>query len=294
MTAMVGADIAALRAAAVLVDRKARELERIKSSIQAAMSRTAAWKGRDAERFRGDWNSSIRSTLDRSARALMLASQQLRKEADEQERTSSEGGSFARSSGGSKDGRVYGGPDGSPTPVTSEVNDAWRDLEDPQRMKVVQELANEYAERYGYEPVTVEYEQLDSGTFGYWDEKNKRMVLNVEHIGDASIMIDTVAHESRHAGQHQMIRDLRSADWWGLKTPLVKWGWIDDPWKSSEATREQVESWAHNFKPGNYADPDVHGFPAYLGQPVEVDARQAGKEGVEAMTADRVRELANR
>lgn len=54
--------------------------------------------------------------------------------------------------------------------------------------------------------------------------------------------------------------------------------------KRHNVTDEEVGEWNHNFK--NYKTSEKYGKEAYKNQPVEVDARKAGRDFVNSMTPE--------
>jgi hypothetical protein len=87
----------------------------------------------------------------------------------------------------------------------------------------------------------------------------------------------------RHARQFEAIED--QDDW--------HFPWQDDPFDMHEEdgiSEEQAEEWDENFddyKSTSSGDT----YEEYFEQPVEADARQIGKEELEAMTEDELERL---
>lgn len=90
--------------------------------------------------------------------------------------------------------------------------------------------------------------------------------------------INTLAHEMRHAGQHEMYRDANPGGW---DTFLISIGVEDDPFDHPGVTKAQADQWGYNFD--HYHSPEDD-FPAYHDQPVEADARKAGQYYVDHLT----------
>jgi len=87
-----GADISQLRALAKAADQAAALLSSRAGSLQSQIQ-SAPWKGRDGERFRQEWSTSHRPSLDKVVASLRENSRILMKHADEQEKASSTTGS---------------------------------------------------------------------------------------------------------------------------------------------------------------------------------------------------------
>lgn len=99
MDGFIGADIADLRDFAKAMDKASYVLTQQAQALSAVVNQNRGWRGPDAERFRQTWNSSHRPTLASNARNLQQVSDQLRKNADEQE-TASSVASMAGGTGG--------------------------------------------------------------------------------------------------------------------------------------------------------------------------------------------------
>ena len=91
----------------------------------------------------------------------------------------------------------------------------------------------------------------------------------------------------RHAAQHQAVADKNSffASLTGKNDPK----YLEDTY---DATPEEVDSWKDNFdhykKPPSNTGPGASAeekrkFQEYLDQPVEVDARESGRNFVESL-----------
>ncbi|MUK01721.1 hypothetical protein GM708_07100 [Vibrio cholerae] len=88
---MIGADPTALRALAQTMSVSGISLSTIDQQVSAVLGRVG-WQGQDAQRFRSEWNSSIRPKLQDSASLLREKSRVLLADADEQDTASDQGG----------------------------------------------------------------------------------------------------------------------------------------------------------------------------------------------------------
>lgn len=96
-----GADVIELRSLSERMSRSAADLDRIVNLLTHQITATTAWVGPNAQRFRGDWSGSHRAAVASSARALRECAAALRRNADDQDRTSAADSSSApHSSGG--------------------------------------------------------------------------------------------------------------------------------------------------------------------------------------------------
>ena len=90
--------------------------------------------------------------------------------------------------------------------------------------------------------------------------------------------MNTAAHEARHAGQHEIIRDTDRSIW-----DYVVGNEKERELEEHRVTREEVDYWKENFD--DYKRPE-NDFDAYFNQPVEKDAREAGRDFVNSMTPE--------
>lgn len=81
--AEIGADVEALEEFAARLDRNADMLESIFAGITRQVEQTW-WKGSDAEIFKDDWDSTYRSQVKSIAEDFRFASQELKRNAQDQ------------------------------------------------------------------------------------------------------------------------------------------------------------------------------------------------------------------
>lgn len=98
MGQMVGMDVAEVRALARRFVTTGERLPQIAKEIDGALARST-WVGQDASGFKQRWQTR-RAYLDELGRTLTAIAETLRKEADDQERTSDSGGSIGGLAGG--------------------------------------------------------------------------------------------------------------------------------------------------------------------------------------------------
>ena len=85
--AIWGADVQQLKDLGGKLQAGATEIENQKSNLDKVLHSTD-WKGPDADKFRGDWDSNHMTQLSRVAEALKEAGQKAGKNADQQDQTS--------------------------------------------------------------------------------------------------------------------------------------------------------------------------------------------------------------
>ncbi|TQJ41844.1 hypothetical protein FBY33_3963 [Arthrobacter sp. SLBN-112] len=114
-----GADVDQLRTLAQQFSKTADLLQQQSMQLSSQINNNPAWKGADAQRFRLDWNSNHRTLLQQTVARLQQESKVLLKNADEQEKASTNG----TASGGAG---VEASSSGSRPPIPGQgSNDPW-------------------------------------------------------------------------------------------------------------------------------------------------------------------------
>ncbi len=156
---------------------------------------------------------------------------------------------------------------GTPDPGVSE---RWAELTDTERQAIIEEMIEELADESGLDnPNIIWDDSMDAN--GQWEDGEPGTVrLNPDILADPRIL-HTVPHEVRHGRQSEAIRDANDR----------QFPWEDDPFDEHEddgITEEQVKEWEENFD--NYQSTGNPGvtYDDYFNQPVEADARDAGRE----------------
>lgn len=248
-----------------------------------------AWRGPDAEGFRADW-ASLRSSLIVSCLTRLADfSGALDEDVAGQEQASTpDPGEQHTTASTARDTSDAMFDYGDEQDVDPQVADAWESLSQEEREKVAQEIADDTFAQYGMDPVAISFEDLPEGSYGSWSEESQTLVVNSNHLEDPEIL-KTVAHEVRHAAQHEFVEQTEPTGWWL---------WKDDKSEVYEQleddhgiTREDITPWRANQEDGAYVSPPDappadateeqweayrREFAYYEGQPVEVDARGAG------------------
>ncbi|EPH06004.1 hypothetical protein HMPREF1531_00652 [Propionibacterium sp. oral taxon 192 str. F0372] len=159
-----------------------------------------------------------------------------------------------------------------------DVAEKWKAMDNATRMAAAQKIVDEQFRYYGMEPIKITWDDTLDGS-GVWEEDTQMIKINPNELSDPDIL-HTLAHEVRHAAQHKAVREKMTLD--TLFIPSKEYFM-----KKYGATPKEVELWESNFN--NYIKPDEH-FPGYLDQPVEVDARQYGKQFVKTLTVEKLEE----
>jgi uncharacterized protein YukE len=85
--ALVGADVEQLNQLAAQLNNKANDIQNVISQLTSAIN-SVEWKGNDANRFRSDWQSQYVGQLKTVVSALQTASQNAKRNAQEQQSAS--------------------------------------------------------------------------------------------------------------------------------------------------------------------------------------------------------------
>jgi hypothetical protein len=127
--------------------------------------------------------------------------------------------------------------------------EVWEKLSWEQRLATLQEVENRLAEVEGRPQVEIVAAALGPYMNGLYNFR--QIQLNGEHLcrHDVAHLVETVAHEGRHAYQHYVL-------------------WF--PWMHPDPA--DVQSWRLNTQPGNYLTPLQYGYELYRNQPIEADA----------------------
>lgn len=173
--------------------------------------------------------------------------------------------------------------------VDPVVEREWSQMSDDERRAVLEQITQERADEAGVD-VELSFEDLEdedgdgvdddptTDSRGY--KSGNRVVLDINDLDDPQL-INTVAHEVRHAEQAKAIDELPTV-WDRI------WG-NDDYTPPPGATREEVEAWKENDKDYKSTD-EGDTFEEYWEQPLEVDARDAGGEYLDDYTPDDLEE----
>ena len=144
-------------------------------------------------------------------------------------------------------------------------------------------MIRELAEEYGLDLPTIDWREETWGSNGRYTNGDPGTVSLNDGLLDDPRLIHAVAHELRHGRQFEAIDD---ADDW-------HWPWQEDPVQEhldDGITEEQVEEWEENFD-DYQSTSSGDTYEDYVEQPVEVDAREAGREHLDGLTAEEIDRL---
>ena len=281
-----GADADRLRGIGAELRAGADQLTDLATSGRAMVQVLAEhWSGADLEHVvdRG-WPGAERVIQD-SASLVRGMGEAATRNADQQEDASTGDGPGAGTSAGPGAGGPGGGQDdaGQSRPAEDygelppEVREAWEGYTREEKEAIIEQILEERADRYGVDEPNLTIEDRGEDSWGMWKEpgwaSDGRVVLNEQKIDDPMVL-HTVYHEMRHAGQYEAVRD--ADPFW----------WFQDPEYNHGMTEEEVSEWEENQE--NYIP---GGEDGYFEQPVEVDAREEGSEFVEGMTPEELDRL---
>jgi len=171
------------------------------------------------------------------------------------------------------------------------VKEEWSKLSTEERKKVLQAIVDEEFAKDGMKAPKISFtHEGKKGGYGAWYEGGvwgigRELTINEDRLDNPQIL-HTAAHESRHAEQHQLVGELNDVS----RNPLNDVAsWLEYQeyrrmLKQHNVTDEEVGEWNHNFK--NYIPAEEGNMKAYKDQPVEVDAREAGRDFVNSLTPE--------
>ncbi|WP_203338076.1 hypothetical protein [Nocardioides limicola] len=162
-----------------------------------------------------------------------------------------------------------------------DVEYAWSKLSDEEKMAVITQIIEELAEELGLDMPTINFDPTMTGN-GYWSQGRFEVGINPNNM-ETTRILHTVAHEMRHGQQYDAVNDLDRGFWDWLRghQPF-------DRHEEAGISRGQAEIWRDNFD--NYISSGTD-FQGYLDQPVEVDAREAGRDYLNNLTVDELDRL---
>ncbi len=326
MTLTHGADTASLTRSGGVLRRKAGEVDDLAGQASRAAKHLASeWRGPDSDAFARSWQKA-RTGLTEVSTNLTSMAKTLDAQAKGQDSTSEDLGGAGGGSGGSgSDGQqAYIAPviddwgdESQPHPLFPSVSpeemsadkstvdgtldpaveERWHQMSREEKEETIRALVQERAEANDVAMPQIDIsdlqhtltdEQVKAGKepgLGYWDESRDHpldrptMRIREDQLDNPRQVIAIIGHEMRHAGQREMTRD-------------SDMGWLERQFRGEPFTGglspEQVEIIGQNNAPGEYRTADEDGFNAYHYQPVEVDARNAGKAYVDGMTVEQL------
>lgn len=295
MAEMFGADPGTLRQLGHQVSKASQLFESTAMRLDGELM-SSSWFGRDADSFRGQWASQLKQQLVSTAHALAAIDVALRRQADEQERASAAGSGAAGVGPGAAGSGVYDIANADPGnygQLDPQIAKDWESLNQDQRAAVLQLMGQDLAKQYGVEGVSYHFENLEEprnekgeiagNLMGVWREDGipfimpgRSLYIDTDDMADPTVAINVLAHEMRHAGQHEMARDA-TVTWWDHL-----WGNTNKSFDHPGVTKEQAQEFGKNFD--NYKAFGAERPGAYFNQPVEVDARKAGHNYVDGLT----------
>ncbi len=139
--------------------------------------------------------------------------------------------------------------------------EVWVNLDASERLRTLQEAENVIAAVQGRLATDIFSYDADPDDYGYFDGNTYRIGIGSQSLAHGAVddVVDTLAHEGRHAYQ----------DWA-----------IDHP--DAHDNLGEVEAWRHNFADDNYISPEAD-YAEYLLQPVEADSRRYARMIVDGL-----------
>lgn len=171
--------------------------------------------------------------------------------------------------------------------VDSDIREMWDDLDEDERKAVLEQMAREWAEANGVDP--------DSLTI-YWNDpddpddyridgvglarRDGTIILNAERYLDDPVLLHTAVHEVQHVVQFRAVEEYEAMS--QAERDAIVAGSAGDPFAAYGADIRQVAEWKDNWDTGYINAP----WSDYHSQPVEVDARNSGRNDGAGMSAE--------
>ena len=241
---------------------------------------TAHWSGPDLEEMSRSWPTT-RQSVGAASILVREMGEQLRRQAEEQERASAgEGGDgpllLSPGVGGPGGNHPTGEDPGPDAPrdelygdLDPEIAAQWESMSDDERRAVLRELAARLAAEYGLPVPRIEFDPtLPSDTYGQFRISTGTITLNANHLDDPLLMLNSVAHEMRHAWQVEA-SEQDNPGWW-----LGHYGQNPD---GDLGTMDEADAWGADL-----GDSEAD----YWTRPIEVDARQVGRDFIDDLTLE--------
>ncbi len=135
--------------------------------------------------------------------------------------------------------------------------DKWQELTEEERLGALQKVENTLAQVQNRPPLPVFAASMGPGEYGFFDGNSIRVNADALNGDDVAELVDTIAHEGRHAYQ-----------WYAVEHP------------NFHGNNLQIQAWKNNFSNYINGNEDPEG---YRKQPIEADAWKYGssvKDGV--------------
>lgn len=155
--------------------------------------------------------------------------------------------------------------------LIAQANNNWKNMSQSQKMDFLKKIEANLAAQQGRPITSMRYstdsDELGESTLGQYRPGSNppEMVINQKLLSGGFLpdLLDTVAHEGRHAYQHYAI--------------------THDGFHPNQA---EVSQWRENMMPGNYVDGTKVGYHFYRNQPIEADSFAYGDRFSDAVSPE--------
>lgn len=97
-------------------------------------------------------------------------------------------------------------------------SDAWAAMPENERIDVIQEFLESLSNQLGLENApALEFYEGDWSSYGAYSPVNQSISINIRYFDDPKELVNTLAHEVRHAYQHQRAEMLETREDWLYK-----------------------------------------------------------------------------
>lgn len=161
------------------------------------------------------------------------------------------------------------------------IEEQWQELydEDPELVQeILQKMADDYADAHGIPRIELDFTAPPSGALGDYSPSTNTVRINPSILSDPTQAINTTIHEMEHSRQYDGMDGFR-------------WPWQDE---RAGMSREDAKRWRElnegyvRDKGDDPSTPDSN--EGYWPRPIEVGARDAGRDYVNNLTVEEFEE----
>jgi WXG100 family type VII secretion target len=262
-------DYAQLQEVAARFARQATAINQVQQQLKSKMGHLqSAWVGKGSAAFFAEMNDKVLPATARLYNALQEASKTTKQISQLLEQAEKD----------------------AAAPFKNPA-ERWDTMTQDQKEQALQDIANDIADQYGLGPIRVSVEQIPDpqglDAHGGWDGSKIR--IDIDNLNNPDDVIDTVAHEARHAVQQSIAEKVDPSLWDRL---MRRVGSQETPtWPQYGITEETARRWSENRD--NYKSPppalnaknpdSSRQMNEYLNQAIERDARDYAKQYIDRL-----------
>lgn len=160
------------------------------------------------------------------------------------------------------------------------IEEQWQELydEDPELVQeILQKMADDYADANGIPRIELDFTAPPGGALGDYSSSTNTVRINPSILDDPTTAINTTIHEMEHSRQYDGMDGFR-------------WPWQDE---RAGMSREDAKRWRElneGYVRDKGDDPTTSENEGYWPRPIEVGARDAGRDYVNNLTVEEFEE----